>query len=84
MFGDTGRFKLPANFPLVISEEALRPKGVFVPFDDAPDASFSPSLALPLSLEPFFSSSFFLSSSFLFSSSVVSPSLYQNCQCLIF
>ena len=75
IFGEPGRFKLAVDFTLASSEDVLRPKGVFVPFDDVPEANLSPSLAFPLSPELFFSSSFFSSSSFRLSSSEVSPSL---------
>ena len=61
-FGDPGRLRAKDDDFLERSECFDRPEGVFVPFEEAPEGKFSPSLPFALSI-PFRSSSFFRSSS---------------------
>ena len=72
-FGDPGRLTAKDDF-LERSECFGRPEGVFVPFEEAPEGKFSPSLPFALSV-PFCSSSFFRSSSLRRSVSESSESL---------
>jgi len=75
--GEPGRLRELEDDFLRGSECLGRPEGVFVPLEEAPDGTSSPSLLFDLSLsdETFFSSSFFRSSSFSRSVSVSSDSL---------